>query len=163
MHGCEVCLLSFVEKAFALELIQYFYITNTSCASRLKVLANSKEVVAPALTALNFLPTIARYVDNTHSHGVAPAWLLGCPSLHLIDIDILIPIVSAWGNNTHDVLGDKFCSKPARPGPADGTENQPTAGLDMRHAICQERSGMGDVLDNLEYGQDIDTLLWCRW
>jgi len=151
------------EKNFAQELIQYFYITNTSSASRLKVLANSKEVVAPALAALNFLPAIARYVDNAHGHGVAPPWLLGRPSLHLIDIDILIPIVCAWGNNAHDILGDKLCSEPARPGPADGTENQPTARLDMRHAIRQERSGVGDVLDDLKDGQDIDTLLWCRW
>lgn len=152
MHGCEVCLLSFVEKAFALELIQYFYITNTSCASHLKILADSKEVVAPALTALNFFPTIARYVDNTHSHRIAPAWLLGCPSLHLIDVDVLIPIVGAWGNDAHYILGDEFCSEPARPSPADGTENQPTARLDMRHAIGQERSRVGDVLDDLKYG-----------
>ena len=162
MH-CEGCLLSYVEKALCSKFIQYFYITNTSSVSHLEVLANGKEVVAPALTALKFLPTIARDVDNAHGHGIAPTWLLGCPSLHLVDIDVLIPIVGAWGNNAHDILGDKLCSEPARPSPANGTEYQPTAGLDMGHAIRQERSRVSYVLDNLKDGQDIHTLLRCSW
>lgn len=151
------------ESNFAPKFKQYFYITNTSSTSHLEILANSEEVVAPALAALNFLPTIARYVDDAHGHGITPTWLLCCPSLHLVDIDILVPVMGSWGNNAHDILGDELCSEPTRPSPADSTEDQPTARLDVRHAIRQERSRVRDVLDNLKDGQNIHTLLWCCW
>lgn len=130
---------------------------DTTCPALRHILPHSKEVVANLLAAADLPPPHARDIDDTDDPGAVPP-LVGEEALQLVVVDVLVPVVRASRDDAQQVLGHEVGRKPARPRTCDGAHDEPTAGLDERVDLSQERGRLVDVLEDLKDGDDVVAL-----
>ena len=123
------------------------------------VFSHTEKVVANSLASLYSFPTEARDKDNAHnlhSSTCAPVFLCYEPSLKLICVDILFPVMGSSRNQSYHILCDQLRGQPTRPSTSDRTDDQPPTRLHEGHAGLKDLGRIVDVLKDLEKRNNIE-------
>lgn len=131
----------------------------TSLTQRL--FPHAEEVVAIFLTALDFLPAKARHIHHAQDLPALQVRLLVRPRLHLIRLNVLVPIVCSPRNHAQYLFRHELGSEPAGTRARDRGADEPASRLEVLQDGAQERRRLLDVLNHLEERDDVEAFFWC--